>query len=620
MRMKTLLAVALSLTLSLCARAADVGLNLNWPTNAEPTRIFADLAKLAEVHDAGEGRVDWKFVADAGSAASDGDYTLTVKGKGVTARDDGCWAAVFNPDKPGEFNAFVAGRYDPASDTSTWTVRCPKGPEYASNGITVRFSRPVDDVHLWAPGVDPKNPPLLNPQFRAYLSRFQRPPPARFVLRTMDLQHSNAAAIKTLADVPLPTDATWSSKRGVPPAVIPQIARETGCLVYAHVPACADAAAMRYHVREMVKPLAADGRTWLEVSNEAWNSGPMPAWRVTAAHARGLGYKPTTYYRDADGNLTIPDDGESIRPYLADQYVALHKMLLEEGVRDRVTVCFSVILANPDYDVVMWRELQAAAARGGVDPVKVVDLWVGSPYWEVPIEDPANGNLENDPDLSLDTILAGAARVPDFSPVGGQLNQNLWDRVDQLAARAAARGHGWGVYEYGPNLNGIDGNRWAQNSPEYNKLLATKAAAHDSQLFGDVNLGVSRKLVRKGAAVVLYYKAPTRYAGFESLMGIAPDLDTWTPLCESLRAFHAEQPAPVRPPPPPSDPPPVVIPPEVAAKVKAVDNFVAALAAQDAAEANADAVRSAAEQDVRRAKDAVADAVERLKASTRPSN
>lgn len=475
-----------------CQAQTLIGINATNPNLDEGMRVFRDLVHFAIKSEPGDGTQDWGFVSQAGSINSDGIYFLSVKGKDVKARDSGCWAKVINPDEPAVYNTPVAGKYNPDNDTSNWLVVCPKDNSHPSNGIQIKFSRAVTDVHLYQSAGDT----LLSQKFIDWMSdKFD-------IFRLMDLELTNQDEMVTLNDIPLPTDVFWGGKAGIPPATFPQISKELKKRLYLNFHATLDEQAMQYHVN-IIKDMPY--LTYIELGNEAWNFG-MKGWSKTRDRAKALGY--TSVHND---------DGEFIRPYLAAQYKNLHKQLVAAGVRNKVKLCLSCQLARPEWDI----EMMQLIGPG------IIDVLVGSPYYQVPMPKP-DSLIQENPNITSEEIIRNLIKVPTFSSVGDNDKLNLWTLTKALEERAAANNCSVGAYEFNLELHGIN-PQWLPGSPEYVKLLATKIAVHESPEHGEVLKQVLNYFKSHNYEFAILYKGPGGYYGFESLMSICQhynDLNT----------------------------------------------------------------------------------------------
>ena len=154
-------------------------------------------------------------------------------------------------------------------------------------------NNPVKNIEFWMPGQQGKT---FHPTFKDRLKPFG-------VLRMMNWGQTNNSPIKSWADRPLPSDATWTTdpqddvSPGVPYEIMVQLANETDSDLWITVPhetvdgklSTADdyikklARLIRYgawangdpafnaNPNVTYKPLKANLNVWIEYSNETWN-------------------------------------------------------------------------------------------------------------------------------------------------------------------------------------------------------------------------------------------------------------------------------------------------------------------------------------------------------------
>ena len=105
------------------------------------------------------------------------------------------------------------------------------------------------------------------------------------VLRFMDWGETNDSAQSAWSDRPKPTDARWSTGKGVPVEVMADLANRLGADAWFTLPHLADNSYVASHAGLVKQALRTDRRAYVEYSNEVWNS---QFGQAAYAESRGL--------------------------------------------------------------------------------------------------------------------------------------------------------------------------------------------------------------------------------------------------------------------------------------------------------------------------------------------
>lgn len=132
----------------------------------------------------------------------------------------------------------------------------------------VRNIRIVPEAHA-----DDPSPPTFHPDFLARLGSYR-------VLRFMDWANTNETDLARWPDRPEPSDARWSTARGVPLEIMCDLANETCSEPWFNIPHLADDDYIREAAELIHARLAPGLRVWVEHSNETWNGIFPQAWHV----------------------------------------------------------------------------------------------------------------------------------------------------------------------------------------------------------------------------------------------------------------------------------------------------------------------------------------------------
>ncbi|MHC4833082.1 MAG: hypothetical protein ACYTFH_04135 [Planctomycetota bacterium] len=124
---------------------------------------------------------------------------------------------------------------------------------------------------------DLASPPRFAPAFLERVASYR-------VVRFMEWARSNDTDLASWADRPMPSDARWSGREGVPLEVMIDLADEICAEPWFCVPHLADEAFISEMATLIHERLAPGRRVWVEHSNEVWN-GIFPQ----AAHAQAEG-------------------------------------------------------------------------------------------------------------------------------------------------------------------------------------------------------------------------------------------------------------------------------------------------------------------------------------------
>jgi hypothetical protein len=107
---------------------------------------------------------------------------------------------------------------------------------------------------------------MFNPTFLNLLRNFR-------ALRFMDWFNTNGSTLSSWSNRPLPTDATWASKGGVPYEVAVQLANAVSADGWFNVPIMADDNFITQFATLVHNQLGTSQNAYVELSNEVWNSG-----------------------------------------------------------------------------------------------------------------------------------------------------------------------------------------------------------------------------------------------------------------------------------------------------------------------------------------------------------
>jgi hypothetical protein len=180
-----------------------------------------------------------------------GQYVLLYDGQGtITASMD---AAVVSA-APGRIVLNVAK----ASEAGIQVVITATDPEHTGNYIrNIRLVKAEYETSLNAGE-------LFSPTFINLVKNFR-------ALRFMDWFNTNGSTLSSWANRPLPSNAFWGAKPGVPIEVAVQLANEIGADAWLNVPIMADDNYITQMATVVHRLLGTSQRAYVELSNEVWN-------------------------------------------------------------------------------------------------------------------------------------------------------------------------------------------------------------------------------------------------------------------------------------------------------------------------------------------------------------
>jgi chitodextrinase len=119
---------------------------------------------------------------------------------------------------------------------------------------------------------------VFHPKFLAGVRTYR-------LLRFMDMGDTNDSTQSTWANRPKPTDARWSTGKGVPVEIMVDLANRLGADPWFNLPHLADNNYITQYARLVAQSLRTDLKAYIEYSNEVWNSQFSQA---AYASSRGL--------------------------------------------------------------------------------------------------------------------------------------------------------------------------------------------------------------------------------------------------------------------------------------------------------------------------------------------
>jgi hypothetical protein len=286
---------------------------------------------------------------------------------------------------------------------------------------------PVRNIRVLMPGVTDARA-KSDPFYAPFLERTRR----FGVLRFMDWMDTNDSQVRTWADRPKPTDASWGVK-GVPVEVMVDLANRAGADPWFCIPHLADDDYVRQFARLVKATLDPKRKAYLEHSNEVWNG--------QFAQARHAG--------DRGLALKLSENRYQAQLYYHSRRSVEIFRLWEEvfGGTGRLVRVLAAQAGNP------WTGLQVVTFE---DAYRHADALAVAPYFGNELGDPATADATAA--LPLAEVLARCRQ---------SIERNA-GAVAENAKHARERGLDLIAYEAGQHLVGHGG---AENNEELTKLL-----------------------------------------------------------------------------------------------------------------------------------------------------
>ncbi len=304
---------------------------------------------------------------------------------------------------------------------------------------------------------------IFNPDYLKFLRPFK-------VLRFMDMMNTNASPLEAWSDRARPTDATWSTPRGVPVEIMVELANRMQADAWFTLPHQADDAYVfnfAEYVRDHLKP---ELKVYVEYSNEVWNGA----------------FEQNRYALEMGQKLRLdPDKYTAAQMFYSKRSVEIFKIFEKVfGGDSRLVKVLASQAANAWFgDLIL----------GYQDAAKHADALAIAPYFGGHMGDPGT-----------------ADRVERLSVAGlfDELRtKSLPEAIEWMEANAkVAKKHGVDLiaYEGGHHLAGFHG---AENRKKLNDLFDDADRHRQMRGMTSRYLDAWRKA---GGKLFVYYSSPTK--------------------------------------------------------------------------------------------------------------
>jgi hypothetical protein len=344
---------------------------------------------------------------------------------------------------------------------------------------------PIRNIRLILPGFESvADTQVFHPDFLSSLEPFN-------VIRFMDWAVTNETEIETWADRALTSQATYTSKAGVPLEVMVELCNEVGADLWYCIPHAADEDYVRRSAELIRDTLDPTLRLHLEYSNEVWNWGfPQTRWASQVGIAKGYA-----------SNVA-------------------HLRIYSERVIEFMDIASEVFESHPE------RLVRVIAAQSG-------NPWVGAQVADWPTSDPAYNHVDV---LAVAPYFGGSFGTN--AQVANTLSLTVQELVDACeadsisrhadltrsnAATATARGLELVAYEGGQHLVGVSGN---ENNAE---LTALFVAANRHPQMRDIYLNDLRRWDDEGGKLFMAFThvyKPSKWGAWGMLESLYQDRNT----------------------------------------------------------------------------------------------
>ncbi|MGF1547476.1 MAG: hypothetical protein ACFCUG_09120 [Thiotrichales bacterium] len=304
---------------------------------------------------------------------------------------------------------------------------------------------------------------LFNPDYLNFLRPFK-------VLRFMDLMGTNASPLQHWSERPRVTDATWSTRRGVPVEILVELANRMNADAWFTLPHRADDEYVFHfaeYVRDHLNPAL---KVYVEYSNEVWNSA----------------FEQNRYALEMGQKLRLDSD----------KYTAAQMFYSKRAVE--IFKIFEKVFGGDERLVKVLASQAANAWFGDLilgygEAARHADALAIAPYFGGHLGDPS-----------------GAERVERLSVAAlfdEVRTQSLPEAIEWMEANAkVAKKHGVDLiaYEGGHHLAGFHG---AENRKKLNDLFDNADRHRQMRAMTTRYLDAWRKA---GGTLFVYYSSPTK--------------------------------------------------------------------------------------------------------------